>query len=131
MTEFGQNNPAAPNIYWNQSFFAFTKTGFVSHMCRALKTVGMVPLTYWWPYDALDPANAEIVRTADSNNFSTDIFAFDFPDSSTFTINDNAGTPTTWRPFICVVAYYGNFTSATSINQQSEFVRIESGIRSF
>lgn len=131
MTEFGQNNPAVPNIYWNQSFFAFTKTGFVSHMCRALKTVGMVPLTYWWPYDALDPANAEIVRTPDSNNFSTDIFAFDFPDSSTFTINDNAGTPTTWRPFICVVAYYGNFTSSvTASNQQNEYVRIESGIRS-
>lgn len=130
MTEFGQNNPSVPNIYWNQASFEFTKTGFVSHMVRALTTAGMVPLTQWWPYDALDTNNAEIVRTADSSFFSTDIFAFDFPDSSTFTINDATGTPQTWRPFICVVAYYGSFASTSDPGNQTGYFRIESGIRS-
>ncbi len=110
MAEFGQTAPTLPQIYWNQSTFQVTKAGLVSQLCRALATVGMVPLTNWWPYDALDPSNEEFVGTVDAQN-STHIFAFDFPDASTFTINNEL-----WRPFIAVVAHYGQLTSVAGSN---------------
>ena len=124
MSEFGQLLPATPQIYWTQAQFSFTKTGLTSHMCRALKTVGMVPLTHWWPYDALNSANAEIVLTQGVNATSTYIFPFDFPDSSTFQINNEL-----WRPYIAVVAYYGNVNSAASSSQHSDYFRVDLGLR--
>lgn len=124
MSEFGQTLPAIPQIYWTQAQFSFTKTGLISHMCRALTTVGMIPLVHWWPYDALDSANAEIVLTQGNDSLSTYIFAFDFPDASTFSINNEL-----WRPFICVVAYFGNVGSLTSSNAQNDYFRVDLGIR--
>lgn len=124
MTEFGQTAPVTPRIYSTQASFAFTKTGLTSHMCRALATVGMEPIQQWWPYDALDPANAEIVLPNGTNATSTFIFPFDFPDASTFTVNGEL-----WRPFIAVVAYYGNLASTGSLNQQNDYFRVDLGIR--
>jgi hypothetical protein len=124
MSEFGQTLPALPQIYWTQAQFSFTKAGLTSHMCRALATVGMEPLQQWWPYDALDPANAEIVLQQGVNTTSTYIFPFDFPDASTFSINNEL-----WRPFICVVAYYGNLATATGSNNQNDYFRVDLGIR--
>ena len=124
MTEFGQTNPSVPQIYWDQTTRQFTKTGLVSHMCRALTTVGMVPLTQWWPYDALNTANAELPQIANDNTFSTQLFAFDFPDSSTFSIDN-----TLYRPIIVVASYYGNLTTATQSNRNDEMFRVDSAIR--
>lgn len=124
MSEYGQLIPALPQIYWNQNIQQFTKTGLTGHMCRALKTVGMVPLAKFWPYDALDPANAEIVLAQGVNATSTYVFPFDFPDSSTFSV-DNV----LYRPFIAVVAYYGNLSTATTSNQCNDYFRVECGVR--
>jgi len=124
MTEFGQMLPALPQIYWTQAQFSFTKAGLTSHMCRALATVGMEPIQQWWPYDALDVAGAEIVLPHSSDATSTYIFPFDFPDTSTFSINNEL-----WRPYIAVVAYYGMLASATQNNQGNEFFRVDLGIR--
>jgi hypothetical protein len=124
MSEFGQTLPSLPQIYWTQAQFSFTKTGLTSHMCRALATVGMEPIQQWWPYDALDPANAEIVLQQGSDATSTYIFPFDFPDASTFSINNEL-----WRPFICVVAYYGNLATATTSANQNDYFRVDLGIR--
>lgn len=124
MAEFGQTAPTLPQIYWNQTSFQFTKAGLASHLCRALATVGMIPLSKWWPYDALDPANAEFVGTVDTNN-STHIFAFDFPDASTFTIDNEL-----WRPFIAVVAHYGQLGSVAGSNFSfRDTLLVELGIR--
>ena len=53
MTQFGQANPALPQIYRDLNGYQFTKTGFLSHLCKALVTVGMVPLTQSWPWDPI------------------------------------------------------------------------------
>lgn len=124
MTEFGQTLPSTPQIYWTQAQFSFTKTGLISHMCRALATVGMEPIAQWWPYDALNPANAEIVLPNSVNATSTFVFPFDFPDASTFSINNEL-----WRPFVAVVAYFGNLASASQIGQNNEIFRVDLGIR--
>lgn len=124
MTAFGQTQPPIPRIYQTQAQMSFTKTGLTSHMCRALATVGMVPLTQWWPYDALDPLNSEIVLTQGVNATSTYIFPFDFPDSSTFSINNEL-----WRPYIAVVAYYGNVGSAVANNTHADYFRVDLGLR--
>lgn len=124
MSEFGQTLPATPQIYSNQALFTFTKAGFTHHICRVLKTVGMIPLLPAWNYDALDPANAEFIGIEDQGNASTYLFPFDFPDSSSFEINNEL-----WRPFIAVVYYVGNLTAAGSSNSNADYWRIELGIR--
>lgn len=120
MTEFGQTIPALPQIYSNQSTFQFTKAGMMHHLCRVFKTVGMVPVINLWPYDALNPLNAEISLPTNR----TWLFFWDFPDTSTFTVSGQ-----TWRPFAMLSMWTGAYTSSTSSNLNHDTLRVDVGIR--
>lgn len=124
MSEFGQSAPATPQIYSNQSLFQFTKSGLTHHICRALKTVGMVPLQPLWSYDALNPVNAEYEGIADNSAYSTYLFPFDFPDASTFEINAEL-----WRPFIVVAHWFGALGTTSSQTRLEDHWLIHCGIR--
>ena len=120
MSEYGQSAPALPQIYSNQSTFQFTKAGLTHQICRVLATVGMVPITKLWPYDALNPANAERVLPTDR----TWLFFFDFPDTATFTVNGQ-----TWRPFACVAMWTGNYALSSTNTVNYDTWRIDVGVR--
>lgn len=121
MAAFGQSLPALPQIYTNQALFQFSKMGLASHLARALVTVGMEPQIAMWPTDIL--SDTEAVLPDNNNNNSTHIFAFTFPDTSTFSINNE-----NWRPFIAIVVYLGELTNTNNTGRNKDYLRIDSGI---
>jgi hypothetical protein len=120
MTAYGQSVPAAPQVYVDQAGYNFTKAGFTSHLCRALASVGMVPILSAWQYDALDPTNAEFPDDGPTEY----LFPFDFPDTSTFTLN--SGTEQ-WRPFLMVASWI-NASNAVA-TRAWEYFYVDVGIR--
>jgi len=115
MTAFLQSQQ--PKIYENNLLTSFTKVGFASHLCRALTTVGMVPLTSIWPFDIL--GNPQFAA-ADG----TYVFPFDYPDSGTFRVS-----ATLYRPCINVVLYVGATASATLTTDLNNHVVIDDVVR--
>jgi hypothetical protein len=119
MTEFGQN--LIPSIYEDNTFRTFSKAGFVSHMCRALQTVGMVPLTGLWPYDPIASPEFPIQIG------QTYIFPFDYPDDGgTLTWNVSG---TLYRPCFLVIMWHGNEDLITNPTRLETHVVVEGAIR--
>lgn len=106
-----------PKVYENSVFTDFSKVGFTSHLCGALKTVGMIPLVSLWPFDIMaDPEHV----TADG----TYVFPFDYPDSSTFRVQQ-----TLYRPCFNVVMYVGETSLTTNPTRVVNYVVIDEAIR--
>lgn len=119
MTEFGQN--LIPRIYEDNTFRTFSKAGFLSHMVRALETVGMIPLRSLWPYDPLAQPEFPIQQG------QTYLFPFDFPDDGgTLTWNVNG---TLYRPCFIVAMYHGNENLTTSATRLETHILVENAIR--
>ena len=117
MTAFLASQP--PKVYENNILTSFSKVAFASHLCRALTTVGMVPLVSVWPFDII--ANPEFA-TADGIY----VFPFDYPDSSTFRV----GT-TLYRPCINVVLYVspaGAALDTASILAIDDAIRLDGAV---
>lgn len=115
MTAFLQSQ--LPKVYENSQLLDFTKVGFVSHLCRALKTVGMVPLTSVWPFDIM----------ADPEHVTTDgiyIFPFDFPDAGTFRVQT-----TLYRPCMYVALYVGDTATIANPTRLQNYVFVDDALR--
>jgi hypothetical protein len=119
MTAFGQN--IIPTIYEDNTFRAFSKAGFLSHLVRALQTVGMVPLTGLWPFDPI--ANPEF-PIQEGNIY---LFPFDFPDDGgTLTFNVSG---TLWRPCVIALCGHGNEDLETNPTRLETTILVELCIR--
>lgn len=115
MTSFLQSQ--LPKIYESNVLSDFTKVGFVSNLCKALKTVGMVPLTSVWPFDII----------GDSEHVTPDgiyVFPFDYPDATTFRVQS-----TLYRPCIVVVLYVGDTGTILNPTFAQNYVVIDDAIR--
>lgn len=125
MTQFGQTLPATPQIYSNGSLQQLTKTGMAHHLAKVLKTVGMVPMQSLWSYDVLneDPYYVELPLAGDINNRCTYCFPFEFPDTSTFSINNEL-----YRPYIMLVYYIGNTNTVNNTGRNEDILRVDAGI---
>lgn len=118
MTQFGQD--LLPRIYEDNTTYQFTKTGFVNHLARALVTVGMVPVTSVWPYDAIGVSDLALAD-------GTYVFLFDYPDDgNTVTFNVNQ---TLYRPCLLVVMYIGDQASAANPTRLANYVLVHPAIR--
>lgn len=115
MTSFLQSQ--LPKVYANNVLQDFTKVGFTSHLCRALKTVGMVPLTSVWPFDIM----AEPERVTGDGIY---VFPFDYPDATTFRVQT-----TLYRPCMYVVMYVGNTGATTNPTRVENFVIVDDAVR--
>lgn len=120
MTEFGQSLPATPQVYNDQTLYSFTKAGFISHLTRALETVGMVPIRQSWPWDP----TSEPERVVPDDNGVAHIFSFDYPDTSTFSVNN-----TLYRPCLQVGAWFGNFTNSSGSTNTNNYLLIQDAVR--
>lgn len=106
-----------PKVYENSILTDFSKVGFTSHLCSALKTVGMVPLVSLWPFDII--GNPEF-PVADG----TYVFPFDYPDSSTFRVQQ-----TLYRPCFYVVMYVGDTSVVTNPLRLVNYVIVDDAVR--
>jgi len=119
MTEFGQN--IVPAIYEDNTLRTFSKAGFLSHLVRALETVGMVSLHSLWPYDPFSTPEFPIQEG------QTYLFPFDFPnDGGTMTWNVNG---TLYRPCFVVAMYHGNENSIINPTRLETHILVENAIR--
>lgn len=106
-----------PKIYRLIANESFSKVAFVSRLCKALVTVGMIPLVSTWPFDVI--AEPERV-TADG----VYLFAFDYPDNGTFRVGQ-----TLYRPCIVVALYIGETSTTTNPTRLVNYVVVEEALR--
>lgn len=118
MTQFGQSLPALPQIYRDLNTYSFTKAGFLSHLVRALVTVGMKPLQQSWPWDPIADPEAVIADP------TVAVFPFDYPDTSTFEFNNQL-----WRPCVMLCVWVGNTSVSTSTNLAHNYMLMVDAIR--
>jgi len=119
MTEFGQN--LIPKIYEDNTFRSFSKAGMLSHLVRALQTVGMVPLTSTWPFDPIAVPEFPLVQG------QVYIFPFDYPDDGgTLTFNVNG---TVYRPGFAIIVGHGNENATTNPSRIEKALIFDSFIR--
>jgi len=119
MTEFGQSSPALPQVYAEENVYVYSKAAFLSHLVRALDTVGMVAMRGLWPWDPI--GSPEYVM---SESTTPRLFPFDYPDTATFTVNNEL-----WRPCIVVAAWFGEFNVNTGASEHYNDVCIFDAIR--
>lgn len=119
MTAFGQSIPALPKVYLDQTERTFTKVGFLSHLVRALETVGMVPVRSIWPWDPIALPEFAVPDP------TVAIFPFDYPDPATFTVNNLL-----YRPCVAVCCWIGDTNSATVNTENNQRLGFFSAIRS-
>lgn len=119
MTEFGQN--LIPKIYEDNTFRTFSKAGMLSHIVRALQTVGMVPLTSTWPFDPIATPEFPLQQG------QVYVFAFDYPDDGgTLTFNVNG---TLYRPGFAIIVGHGNENATTNPGRIEKSLIFDSFIR--
>jgi hypothetical protein len=119
MTAFGQN--IIPTIYEDNTFRTFSKAGMLSHLVRALVTVGMEPLTGLWPFDPIAEPEFPLQQG------QVYPFAFDYPDDGgvlTFNVNG-----TLYRPCLLVVVGHGNEDLTTNPGRMEKTLLVENAIR--
>lgn len=118
MTQFGQGIPPLPQIYEDLTAYQFTKAGFVSHVVKALMTVGMIPVQQAFPWDPV--ADPEFVMP--DPTFA--LFPFDYPDTATFNFNNQ-----TWRPCAVLGVWLGDFASAANTTRSNNYLVLFDAIR--
>lgn len=118
MTVFGQSVPALPKVYLDLTERTFTKVGFLSHLVRALETVGMVPIRSVWPWDPIESPEFAVVDP------TVAVFPFDYPDTSTFTVNS-----VVYRPCLAVCCWIGETNSASTTLRNGQRLGILEAIR--
>lgn len=106
-----------PKVYESSVLTNYSKVGFTSHLCSALKTVGMVPLVGLWPVDIIGNPEAALAD-------GIYIFPFDYPDTSTFRVST-----TLYRPCFYVALYIGDTSTILNPTRLQNYVLIDDAVR--
>lgn len=115
MTEFLASQ--LPKVYETNVNESFSKVAFTSRLCKALTTVGMVPLTSTWPFDIFQFTEFPV-------SDGVYLFPFDYPDTGTFRVGAQL-----YRPCVVVAMYIGDTSGTSNPTRLQNHVLIDEALR--